>query len=66
MAKIVVMDNEDGDVMAGVECLVAGPDEAPGQEFLNSIIRRAYDQLSLAVESSTDVVAKRSQSSSAS
>jgi hypothetical protein len=66
VAKIVVMDNEDCDVMAGVECLVAGPDEAPTQEFLNSIIRRAYDQLSSAVESFTEIVAKRSQMSSVS
>ena len=44
-AKLSMRDGDEGKVMASVECFVAGPDQAPSQEFLNTIIKRTMSSI---------------------
>ncbi len=45
-AKLCMRDGDDGpSVTASIECFVAGPDEAPSQEFLNAIIKRTMSSI---------------------
>jgi hypothetical protein len=45
-AKLCMRDGDDGPaVTASIECFVAGPDEAPSQEFLNAIIKRTMSSI---------------------
>ena len=63
-AKLSMRDGDEGKVMASVECFVAGPDQAPSQEFLNTIIKRTMSSIRACVAELVKEVQKPADTSS--
>ena len=38
--KLIMLDDDDGNVVAATEGILAGPDQGPSQELLSSVVRR--------------------------
>ena len=63
-AKLCMRDDDEGNVMASIECFVAGPDEAPSQEFLNAIIKRTMSSIRACVAELVKEIKETSASTS--
>ena len=57
--KVSVLNDEKSTMTASIECFVAGPDQPPSQEFLNTVVKRQFGALLTGVRAVLEGVSNR-------